>query len=292
MQDNHNSSTESKLIKKQQSLSQLSALPLLASRIIPDFDASSSRPTPPRSLTPLSAFVAGYIERNETFDWDIFQEWFVEGVIGLDSRLNLQSFQIPLVDEDVLTDETGTIRITCFGENGRIPPNWCQSVGKALKADSTYQKLMDSAGLEDFMNMLTMNTLRSSQDASPVSFLQAPCFRRPLIRLKSKFQDRENSSSHHLRPVAVMEEESPSIGFSTPVPQLFQQRPAGQSIGTQGVASEPVHLSMNVALSCHSPHISSDQTPSVAPILTEFKRPASFWRGKYRDRSDFVYTQI
>ncbi|KAK2942215.1 hypothetical protein BLNAU_22865 [Blattamonas nauphoetae] len=148
------------------------------------------------------------------------------------------SFRIPLVDDDVIIDEAGTIRITCFGDNGRIPPTWCQSVQKALIEGETHQKMKDVKNHMKFVQILGMYASGASQDASDISFLQAPCFRDTLVRLQTKFQDRANSSSRHPHPVAVMEEESPSIGFSTHSPQLFKQRPAGQSIGTQGVASE------------------------------------------------------
>ncbi|KAK2941281.1 hypothetical protein BLNAU_23817 [Blattamonas nauphoetae] len=108
------------------------------------------------------------------------------------------SFRIPLVDDDVIIDEAGTIRITCFGDNGRIPPTWCQSVQKALIEGETHQKMKDVKNHMKFVQILGMYASGASQDASDISFLQAPCFRDTLVRLKR-----------------MMEEESPSIGFST-----------------------------------------------------------------------------
>ncbi|KAK2942593.1 hypothetical protein BLNAU_22487 [Blattamonas nauphoetae] len=88
-----------------------SIFPLLTSHYLQDFDVSLSPLSQNRRLTKLSDHVDETIKTRQPIPWNTLMNWFVEGVIGLDSRLKLHPYHFPLTEDDVMIDDTGTIRI-------------------------------------------------------------------------------------------------------------------------------------------------------------------------------------
>ncbi|KAK2954214.1 hypothetical protein BLNAU_10869 [Blattamonas nauphoetae] len=58
-----------------------------------------------------STFIYDVIEEKRIIEWTTVMEWFVETVIGLDSRWKMNDWRSSLTTNDVLIDETETIRL-------------------------------------------------------------------------------------------------------------------------------------------------------------------------------------
>ncbi|KAK2954231.1 hypothetical protein BLNAU_10886 [Blattamonas nauphoetae] len=65
----------------------------------------------PGELKEFTTFIDDVIEEKRIIEWTTLMEWFVEGVIGLDSRWKRNDWRSSLTTNDVLIDETETVRL-------------------------------------------------------------------------------------------------------------------------------------------------------------------------------------
>ncbi|KAK2953340.1 hypothetical protein BLNAU_11803 [Blattamonas nauphoetae] len=94
----------------------------------------------PEELKELTTFVNDVIEEKRIIEWTTFMEWFVETVIGLDSRWRRNDWRSSLTMNDVLIDETETIRLKAPDSisSPSVPPSFSEDLIVICRLILTY----------------------------------------------------------------------------------------------------------------------------------------------------------
>ncbi|KAK2950508.1 hypothetical protein BLNAU_14501 [Blattamonas nauphoetae] len=258
------SNPEPKTVNSQPSSSPPSILPLLTSHYLQDLDASLSPQEPRRTLTKLSDHVGEAIETGKEISWTTVLKWFVEGVIGLDSRLKHRPCQFPLTADDVLIDDTGTIRIN---PSQLSPPSSPSAIVPSFSSDLvTFVNLFITVLEKLHVSFLLLTPdleLDLDRTSNAVTSLLNSFIQSKDINTNDVDEIPLSSST-----TAVLEPTAMAVQINTP----FKQTPVDESIASIGVGSgfESLHPSTQRSVQSddsQSTSVNSDQSTSASITL-------------------------